>query len=60
MGIYEYLKANKEDILFVDRTGNIVVAYLKGDVKVMFEFNSINTASRKFREYRRELEGIMV
>lgn len=60
MSIYEYLKENKEEVLFVDRTGTIVAVYLKDNVKALFDFGTINTASRKFREYRRELEGVKV
>lgn len=60
MSIYEDLKRNADDVICVDRTGTIISVYLKGNVRVLFEFGTINQARRKFREYRRELEGVKV
>lgn len=56
MTIYDYLKQNKKDVLFCDRTGNIISVYLKNDVKILFEFNTISTASRKLTQFRRDFE----
>ena len=58
--IYQYLKNNKNDVLFVDRTGTIVCVYLKNDVKILFPFNTINKARRNYTVFRRELEGIKI
>lgn len=60
MDLYDYLKENADDVLFVDRTGTIIAVYLKGDTKVLFSFPSISLAQTKYRLMRRELEGIKV
>ena len=60
MMIYDYLKQNNEQVLFCDRTGNMIAVYLKNDVKVLFEYNNIHTASKKLTQFRRELEGKQV
>lgn len=57
MSIYNYLKQNKKEVLFVDRSGNIIAVYCKGNIKVLFEYNNINTASRKLTQFRRDLEN---
>lgn len=57
MSIYNYLKENNKEVQFVDRSGNILAVYLKGNVKVLFEYSNINTASRKLTQFRRELEN---
>ena len=56
MSIYNYLKQNKKEVMFVDRTGNIIAVYCKDNIKVLFEYNNINTASRKLTQFRRDLE----
>ena len=58
--MFNYLRENNEDVLFVDRTGNIIAVYCKGNIKVLFEFSTQNIAKNKYREFRRELEGIKV
>lgn len=56
-GIYDYLKTNNEEVLFCDRSGNIISVYLKNDIKIIFEFKSIEIATRKLTIFRRELEN---
>ena len=58
--MFNYLRENNNDVLFVDRTGNIIAVYCKGNIKVLFEFSTQNIAKNKYREFRRELEGIKV
>ena len=60
MDLYAFLKENKEDVLFVDRTGNIIAVYCKGDKKILFQFPTINIAQTRYRQFRRELEGVKV
>lgn len=57
MSVYDYLKNNRQEVLFVERTGTLVSAYLKNNTRVIFEYNTIGTASRKLTKMRRELEG---
>ena len=57
MSIYNYLKLHRNEVLFVDRSGNIISVYCKGDIKVSFIYNNINTASRKLTQFRRDLEN---
>ena len=57
MTIYNYLKEHNNEVEFVDRTGNIISVYLKNDVKVQFQYNTINTASRKLTKFRIDLEN---
>jgi hypothetical protein len=56
MSIYDYLKQNKKEVLFVDRTGNLLAVYCKNDIKILFEFSNIHAASRKLTQFRRDLE----
>ena len=58
--MYDYLKRNKDDVLFCDRTGNLIRVYLSGDVSVMFKFPSVDSARKEYRKFRKELEGIQV
>ena len=58
--IFNNLKQNKQEVLFCDRTGNIVSVYCKGDVKVIFPFSSISIAKDRYRDFRRQLENIKV
>ena len=58
--MYDYLKSNTDDVLFCDRTGNLVRVYLKGDVSVLFQFPSVDYARKQYRKFRKELEGIQV
>lgn len=60
MSLYEFLKEHAEDVLFCDRTGNIISVYCRNDIKVLFEFNTIHLAQTNYRKFRRELEGIKV
>lgn len=60
MSLYEFLKENNDDVLFCDRTGNLIAVYCKGNVKVLFEFSSVNKATFEYRKFRRELENIKV
>lgn len=60
MTLYDYLKEHKNDVLFCDRTGNIIAVYLKDNVKILFEYNTINTATKKLTKFRRDLENIKV
>ena len=57
MSIYEYLKNNNSEVMFVERTGTLVAVYLKNNIKVIFEYKTIGTASRKLTQMRRSLEG---
>lgn len=57
MSIYDYLKSNNNEVLFVERTGNLIAVYCKNRTKVLFEYNTIGTASRKLTMMRRDLEG---
>ena len=57
MSVYDYLKANRKDVMFVDRSGNIISVYCKNNIKVQFHYNTISTASRKLTQFRRELEN---
>ena len=57
MSIYEYLKEHSNEVMFVDRTGNMLAVYCKNNIKVLFEFNTINTANKKLTKFRRELEN---
>ena len=57
MSIYNYLKLHRNEVLFVDRSGNIISVYCKGDIKVSFTYKNINTASRKLTQFRRDLEN---
>jgi len=58
--MYDYLKENKEDVLFCDRTGNLIRVYLTGDVSVLFQFPNVKSARKQYRKFRKELEGIKV
>lgn len=60
MSLYELLKKNADEVLFCDRTGNLISVYCKNDTKVLFEFPSIQLAQKNYRKFRRELEGIKV
>ncbi len=60
MNLYEFLKENKDDVTFVDRSGNIIAVYCKDDVKVLFHFASVPIAQSNYRKFRRELEDIKV
>lgn len=60
MSIYEFLKENNDDVLFCDRSGNLIAVYCKNNVKLVFEFSSISLAQKNYRKFRRELEGIKV
>lgn len=60
MSIYEFLKENNDDVLFCDRSGNLIAVYCKNNVKVLFEFSSTNLAQKNYRKFRRELENIKV
>ena len=57
MSLYDYLKSHKNEVLFVDRTGSIISVYCTNDVRVIFEYNTISTASRKLTQFRRDLEN---
>lgn len=57
MTLYDYLKRNSKDVLFVDRTGNIISVYCKNNIKILFEYNTISTASNKLTRFRRDLEN---
>lgn len=57
MSLYEFLKENKDEVICCDRTGNIISVYLRNDVKVQFQYNTISTASRELTKFRRELEN---
>lgn len=57
MTVYDYLKENNDEVLFCDRTGNIISVYCKNNIKILFEFKTINNASAKLTQFRRELEG---
>ncbi len=57
MSIYNYLKEHSNEVQFVDRSGTLIAVYLKDNTKVIFQFNSIGTASRKLTQFRRELEN---
>lgn len=57
MSIYEFLKQNKKEVLFVDRSGNIIAVYCKNGIKVLFEYSNIHLASKKLTKFRRELEN---
>ena len=57
MTIYSYLKEHKNEVEFVDRSGNLIAVYCKNDIKVIFQYNTIGTASRKLTKFRRELEN---
>ena len=58
--MYNYLKENNEEVLFCDRTGNIISVYCKNNIKVIFEFSTIQIAQTNYRKFRKELEGIKV
>lgn len=60
MSLYEFLKENKEDVLFCDRTGNLIAVYCRDNIKVLFEFPSVNQATFQYTKFRRELENIKV
>ena len=58
--MYDYLKENAKDVLFCDRTGNLVRVYLKNDISVLFQFHSVDYARKQYRKFRKELEGVTV
>lgn len=58
--IYDFLKENPSEVIFCDRSGNIVSVYCKNNVKVQFVFHSIALAQKNYRKFRRELENIKV
>ena len=60
MNLYEFLKENSENVIFCDRTGNLISVYCRDDVKVIFKFKTISLAQNKYRKFRKELEGIQV
>ena len=51
---------SKDDVLFCDRSGNIISVYCRDNVKIQFTFDSVEKATRKFTKFRKELEGIKV
>ena len=53
--LYENLKKQSDEVIMCDRTGNIISVYLKGDVKVLFSFGTINTAQKKYSMFQRDL-----
>ena len=57
MSIYNYLKEHKNEVQFVDRSGKLISVYCTNGIKVIFEYNTISTASRKLTQFRRELEN---
>ena len=58
--MFKYLKENKEDVLFCDRTGNLIRVYLTGGVSVLFECPNVGLAQKEYRKFRKELEGISI
>ena len=60
MNLYEFLKENSENVIFCDRTGNLISVYCRNDIKVIFKFNTVHLAQTKYRQFRKELEGIKV
>ena len=60
MNLYEFLRENADEVLFCDRTGNLISVYCRNDVKVIFKFKTISLAQNKYRKFRKELEGIQV
>ena len=60
MNLYEFLRENADEVLFCDRTGNLISVYCRNDVKVIFKFKTISLAQNKYRKFRKELEGIKV
>ena len=60
MNLYEFLRENADEVLFCDRTGNLISVYCRDDVKVIFKFKTISLAQNKYRKFRKELEGIQV
>lgn len=60
MILYDFLKENNDKVLFVDRTGNLIRVYCSDDVSVLFRFPNVLQAQKKYRLFRKELEGIKV
>lgn len=60
MSLYEILKENADEVLFVDRTGNLISVYCKDNVKVQFQYATIGQATFNYTKFRRELEGIKI
>lgn len=58
--VYSFLKENNENVLFCERTGNLISVFCKDDVKVIFQFPSVKNAQYHYRRFRKELEEIYV
>ena len=46
-----------KDVLFVDRTGNLIIFYCNNDIKIQKTCQNIHQASRLLTKYRRKYEG---
>lgn len=53
MDIIDFLKENKEIVLEIDRTGNIISFYLKNDFKLQKVYNTQNKAIKEYTKFRR-------
>ena len=53
MDIIDFLKENKEIVLEIDRTGNIISFYLKDDFKLQKIYNTKNKAIKEYTKFRR-------
>ena len=53
MDIIDFLKENKEIVLEIDRTGNIISFYLKDDFKLQKVYNTQNKAIKEYTKFRR-------
>ena len=51
-------KMDKEDVICVDRTGNIITLYCKNDIKIVKMCRSKSQASKLLTKYRRKFENI--
>ena len=56
--IYENL--DPSDVLFCDRSGNIISIYCKDNFKIQFIYDSVEKATRNLTKFRKELEGVKV
>ena len=51
-------KVDKEDVVCVDRTGNLIILYCKNDIKIVKRCSSKSQASKLLTKYRRKFENI--
>lgn len=50
-------KIEPSEVLFVDRTGNMLIIYCKDDTRIIKNYQNIHQASKKLTEYRKKFEN---